>query len=528
VFFALARRYVGRGVALVGMLLLAVAPYQVWYAQEARFYAWSTLLALLATYALLRALDEPHANRFWIVFGLSSVAGLYNQPLSAAVALAGQMALAGVWLLFSSQRRQIVVKTLVTYVLITASYWPVFQRVNMTGRMDAFRPQTFLAYHVYDFWVTLVGAARETVDKFAAGGVSSWLFLALFLVGVLAMARQRRWKLLAVCLLPLLTALLAFAAGRPRTGFIVRYVLYLQPIYLLAVAVGLTTAAAWVGKTIGRVFASHVPARQATAWAAGIVALGLLAVMLALSLWQVQQSYTLAKINDWRAIARYLDAHIRPGDLIVGNRWFEPALSWYLQRTDEVTMSTDRNESVLDDLYRGRRTWYLRLGPTKGIVRPVLERKLETIAPEAWQEPGWNYVTTGFFPVSEYMVLARFIEGEPTAMARFYDVLPTLEDDLSHRFLRPGERVHVQLALAAGKDARFLDITHYANPQATLSVTIDEAAPIIVSGQENTWLETRLPVPASAGDTVTVRVQNVGQRADKLHKLQLTYDEGAP
>lgn len=527
VFLALAYRYAGRAVALVGMLLLAVAPYQVWYAQEARFYAVSTLLALLATYALVRALDEPQRNRFWVIFGLSSIANLYNQPLPAALALAGQMLLVVTWLLLSRQRRQIITKGIATYVVIVAGYWPVIQRVSTTGRMDAFNAQTFLAYQVYDFWTTLAGATRITIDKFAAGGASSWLFLVFCVVGLLAMARHRQWKLLAITFLPLLAALLAFAAGRPRTGFLVRYVLYLQPLYLLAVAAGVVAAATWLSQVAGRMRAGREADHRSITRVAGITALGFAVLLTTISLLQVRQSYSVAKINDWRAIARYLDAHVQPGDLIVGNRWFQDALIWYLHRRDQVTMATDRNESVLDDLYRGRRTWYLQLGPGTGIVSRALVRQLEVIAPAAWQEPGLDY-TSSFFPVSEYMVEARLGDGGPAAMARFYDDPPAIEGDNPYRILRPGESVQVQLALPAAGRTRFLEVTHYPLPSSALVVTIEAAAPVTVRGPVDTWLETRLPVPPVAGDLVTVRVQNVGQRADRLYKLQLVTDEGAP
>jgi 4-amino-4-deoxy-L-arabinose transferase-like glycosyltransferase len=527
VFLALAYRYAGRAVALVGMLLLAVAPYQVWYAQEARFYAVSTLLALLATYALVRALDEPQRNRFWVIFGLSSIANLYNQPLPAALALAGQLALVGAWLIPSAQRRQILVKAFATYVLIVASYWPVIQRVLTTGRMDAFNAQAFLAYQVYDFWATLAGATCIAIDKFAAGGASSWLFVVFCVVGLLAMARQRQWKLLAVTFLPLLAALLAFAAGRPRTGFLVRYVLYLQPLYLLAVAAGVVAAATWLSQVAGQMRAGRKPDPRSLARVAGIATLGFAALLTSISLLQVRQSYSVAKINDWRAIARYLDAHVQPGDLIVGNRWFQSALSWYLQRRDQVTMATDRNESVLDDLSRDRRTWYLQMGPSRGIVSPVLRRQLQAVAPAAWQEPGLDY-TSSFFPVSEYLVEARFREGRPAAMARFYDDPPSVEGENPYRILRPGESVQVQLSLPAAGRARFLEVTHYPLPSSALAVTVEAAAPVTVRGPVDTWLEARLPVPPGAGSLVTVRVENVGQRADRLYKLQLRYDEDTP
>jgi hypothetical protein len=113
-------------------------------------------------------------------------------------------------------------------------------------------------------------------------------------------------------------------------------------------------------------------------------------------------------------------------------------------------------------------------------------------------------------------------------MARFYDDPPSVEGENPYRILRPGESVQVQLSLPAAGRARFLEVTHYPLPSSALAVTVEAAAPVTVRGPVDTWLEARLPVPPGAGNLVTVRVENVGQRADRLYKLQLRYGEGAP
>ncbi len=54
--WALARRLAGPTVAALAALLAAVAPFQVYYSQEARMYIWAALFALLATIAFERLL----------------------------------------------------------------------------------------------------------------------------------------------------------------------------------------------------------------------------------------------------------------------------------------------------------------------------------------------------------------------------------------------------------------------------------------------------------------------------------------
>ncbi len=54
--FVTAQRLLGRNVAVLAALLVALSPYHLWYSQEMRMYTLGALLALLSFYFLLRAL----------------------------------------------------------------------------------------------------------------------------------------------------------------------------------------------------------------------------------------------------------------------------------------------------------------------------------------------------------------------------------------------------------------------------------------------------------------------------------------
>ncbi|MBN1977593.1 MAG: glycosyltransferase family 39 protein, partial [Anaerolineae bacterium] len=59
--YLLGRRLAGRGVGLLAALILAVSPFHVYFAQEARMYALLALNASLALLALARLLTDPRA-----------------------------------------------------------------------------------------------------------------------------------------------------------------------------------------------------------------------------------------------------------------------------------------------------------------------------------------------------------------------------------------------------------------------------------------------------------------------------------
>ncbi|MFB6395744.1 glycosyltransferase family 39 protein [Polymorphospora sp. 2-325] len=80
-------RLLGPGTGLLAGLLFAVVPSTSRYGQEARPYALVTMLAVLATLLLVRAIDRPGWWR-WLAYGLA-VAGLGLGHLVAATLLAG-------------------------------------------------------------------------------------------------------------------------------------------------------------------------------------------------------------------------------------------------------------------------------------------------------------------------------------------------------------------------------------------------------------------------------------------------------
>lgn len=64
-----------RLLAIVAALFLALNPFQIQYALEARMYTLGTFLILLSSYFLVRAQER---KKFWIWYGLAIAAGLYT------------------------------------------------------------------------------------------------------------------------------------------------------------------------------------------------------------------------------------------------------------------------------------------------------------------------------------------------------------------------------------------------------------------------------------------------------------------
>jgi mannosyltransferase len=86
--YLLGVRTVGRPAGLAGAGFFALSPFAIFYATEARAYALMTLLVVLSTLALLRAL-ETNDRRWWVAFALLDAAAMYAH-YTAVFVLAAQ------------------------------------------------------------------------------------------------------------------------------------------------------------------------------------------------------------------------------------------------------------------------------------------------------------------------------------------------------------------------------------------------------------------------------------------------------
>jgi hypothetical protein len=74
----------GPRAGMAAAALAAVAPFAVWYAQEARMYAFFMFFATVALYAQLRAMRTGD-RRWWIVFAVSGAALIWTQYFAVMV-----------------------------------------------------------------------------------------------------------------------------------------------------------------------------------------------------------------------------------------------------------------------------------------------------------------------------------------------------------------------------------------------------------------------------------------------------------
>lgn len=295
---------------LLAGLLLAGLPLTTWYAQDARPYAAATLLAVVTSYLLARAVTEDRGRWWWAGYAAAAwLLGLLN--LVALLLLAGHGitllvirrraggGAAAPWLRAATRRWM----TAAAAAGVGLSPLAVFAARQNTQLNWVPRPTLDLAGAL----VTDLAGARDLVP----------LALALALAGVAAdVGRRHR----AVCPPAALTVpwlvlppvlLLTVSVAHPV--YDERYVVFCTPAAALLMAGGLVWLAGLLRMT---------PAGRDRPGVALVPALAILAVIAAALVAPQQHARTTAaRLDDLRRVSAIVAAGERPGDAVIFMPW---------------------------------------------------------------------------------------------------------------------------------------------------------------------------------------------------------------
>ena len=417
--YAVARRLLGWHVAIMTMLFMAVAPYQVWYGQDARMYGGATLYSMLSLYFLLRLTQEPN----WRMLGAWLIVNtllIYNHLFGFLVfatqgVVALGLALASVWRarnMPAQNARGVVQKIprwfvlyLVGCVMMGIVVLPLLPGTLPFVLRSGLRDASVEWRNLPPFHVT-PAFLLEQLGYFglnAGRDWRMWVSLALALVGWLALLKGKS-RTAWITLAWLGTPLLILEITHPRHEVVSRYLIFMQPVYLMLMAHGVIVLAFGAYKIFARAFGANAQKMRATFWiGSGAIGLLVLAIMVMPPL---QALYQRAKINDWRAIADYLRANVQADDFVTTEQdtWGSRALTYYWQPPGNSRIK-ERGVAELEQAARaGKRIWYISLG---GYFDPAgeawVQKNLTAIDRRVWERADLVYRPTDefVFPQSE-------------------------------------------------------------------------------------------------------------------------------
>lgn len=244
VMYALGREFDRGGrsrIALIGVVLLAVSPFFVAYAQEARPYSLWLLLIVLSQWALLRAI---RLNRWgnWLAYGLALTLSCYTSLLSIPIAI-GQGAI-GLTL-----PRAVAQRLWLTLIGVGVALLPwlavIWQHqaalaANTTWMRTSISPLSIVAIWLYSFAILFFDAPVISTGWAAVTqAIVALLVLAICGWAVLRLGRDRFTRLwFSSLILPIpLTLILLDLILQGQSSATPRYLVPSQLGVLLAVGV---------------------------------------------------------------------------------------------------------------------------------------------------------------------------------------------------------------------------------------------------------------------------------------------------
>lgn len=319
------RRVGGPSAGRLAALFIAIDPFSVWYAQDARMYTMVAFFTLIAMDGFMRAIEGKSWRRSIVGAG----AAYFTHYVTLFIVY-----IQLVWWLPRFRRNLPVFRRWFVSHLIAAlplvPWLALYLSQPVRGLAITWIPQPSPIAPLLTFW------------NFVSGDVDTWTLpivavaLITAVVAIQGMSRPHRWRgfLIAWLILPPLSAyLLSFRAPT----YVDRYFAFCQFALIVLIAIGLTTF------------------RSAWRVGAAVAITGLMLV----NTWRLHTDPLFVK-EDWRDAAAIVQAQIRPGDRL-GIQDNEGLLAWLYYYHGEVVpvpILIDKNPDALDRLSDGvERVW---------------------------------------------------------------------------------------------------------------------------------------------------------------------------
>lgn len=345
-FYRLGTRLFGARVGQIGVALLAVHPYHIRFAQEARGYSLMMLLVTGSTLLLVRATESTsrHPRGVWVAYVVTSALAVYTH-FYAGLAILAQWATLAV-----ARPRGLPWKPFALAALAIGILLVPLAAFVLLGHADsaAWVPRTTFRRVDYLVFALLGAGSRVGEHKFEFVPYAALLFAAG--AGARAAWRTQRrerdtWHYALVIGGATLPIILVLTVSLLKPIFVDKYLIECLPFTVLLVAVGIDRL------------------RLRT------LSLAAMVVTLVISVQALVGYYRRSDKDDWRAATRYVLASAQPGDAAIFFPTFVIApFAYYRARFAPTAESvaviypgSPENENVGDVLtrlpQRSRRLW---------------------------------------------------------------------------------------------------------------------------------------------------------------------------
>jgi hypothetical protein len=387
-----------RTIGLISAFLLAVSPAHLHFSQEARFYAGIVLFSLLSLYFLYRGVNSGE-RKWWVGFAMATLVNLYTH-LTAFLVLAVEILYAclllvhhlvtnketgpvchceerflrrsnpqmqegrlprGVYPEVRRARNDTVPRTeihllplLLSLVVITVCYAPMVPHIirGIQGSRGLGNPDQIQGLDLSaGYFLSLLGS-------FGAGsGIALSLYVAAFLWGLIK-ANDKRWRRELLILLWAVVPFVVVLLLRPKHWFAAKYVVFILPLYLTTVSVGIAYVAKSAALFLSQWNVLRPPWRLQTLSLVSLVVIyGLMSIA------GLDDAYAWQS-DRWKSIGQLLTNNVQSRDAVVPlpltllTMPVEDIMAYYGPKPEEAHVIVVDNPSQMEDvLANHRRVW---------------------------------------------------------------------------------------------------------------------------------------------------------------------------
>jgi mannosyltransferase len=333
--FFLARDLFGRRTAVLAALLVAVAPFLIWYSQENAAYSTLTLLTIVQMQLAYLAVTRSRLI-YWLGFSIVTLVSLYNDYFAL---LATGAAFAFIALVLARRVGRVGVRSLLpalgSGLIILIGYLPWLPILRTFLHHQEYGLSRFSPSHH-----ATLAEVQSYLAIFGLEGVVLILFVAGLVMAALWTVRRKPEAVL-LTVLWLIVPVAAFFYSL-RGGLVTlwpRYLIFVLPAALLLVALAIDELSTWLGRIAGR----RSTLISGLASVAGVTAV-LIQVVPSLA-----ASYQLPK-DDWRGATAFVESNSSPDSVVidVGNDsyWVQEAMGYYLHHQRSPILHVDAGQPL--------------------------------------------------------------------------------------------------------------------------------------------------------------------------------------
>ena len=339
--FLLARDLFGRRTAVIAALLVAVAPFLIWYSQENAAYSMLTLLTIVQMQLAYLAVTRSRLI-YWLGFSIVTLVSLYNDYF-ALLATAAAFAFIGLVLARRvlsphpalPQRGREILAGVGSGLIVLLGYLPWLPILRTFLHHQEYGLSRFSPSHH-----ATMAEVQSYLAIFGLEGVVLILFVAGLVVAALWTVRRKpEAVLLTVLWLVLPVAAFFYSLRGGLVTLWPRYLIFVLPAALLLVALAIDEVSTWLGRIAGR----------RSTLISGLATIAGVTVVLIQVVPSLAASYQLPK-DDWRGAAAFVESNSSPDSVVidVGNDsyWVQEAMGYYLHHQPSPILHVDAGQPL--------------------------------------------------------------------------------------------------------------------------------------------------------------------------------------